>query len=68
MGWSNLFTVAGILFIGLTIVDFAYQAAAGLRKFWGRPVPEAMYGIYSYFWGILHNNRIITSQRKSQSS
>ena len=46
MGWSNLFTVAGILFIGLTIVDFAYQAAAGLGNSGDAPVPEAMYGTY----------------------
>ena len=46
MGWSNLFTVAGIILIGLTIVDFAYQAAAGLGSSGDAPVSEAMYGTY----------------------
>tara|TARA_B100001250_G_C19397565_1_gene613316 strand:+ start:426 stop:644 length:219 start_codon:yes stop_codon:yes gene_type:complete len=46
MDWSNLFTIAGILFIGLTIVDFVYQAAAGLGSSGDASVPEAMYGTY----------------------
>ena len=46
MDWSNLFTIAGILFIGLTIVDFLYQAAAGLGSSGDASVPESMYGTY----------------------
>ena len=46
MSWSNLFSIAGILLIGMTIFDFMHQFAAGLGSSGDASVPQAMYGTY----------------------
>ena len=48
MDSSDLFSMAGILFIGLTIFDFVKQVAFGLGSSGDASVPESMYETYCF--------------------